>query len=453
MHTWREGYQGVLDAGTIAGERAAPNAIIGDVPDDIPDLAHPSFIGDCADCEAAITELSTDANNAVSQLLPAGGRNPTHLLFPDQGTALEQLTDTIYLSFIVCMDYSGGIHFELKHIIVRVSSPRIACQSDVMRAVIEKMEEIFRQDIVAPAVISRNEPRENIIPPHQMQQHLAHLSSSPPATPSHRADRSSTTTPSSVSTFTPSSASTSTTTSPAPAIASNINDATPSHHSQMATCSSPPVSCTPELPSTAPPDISEQAAHEEHPSLSNVGARTAGDEAAFWADAMPLMQDVHHIDTLEAAFLKCKWMRNQEVSTAPVFSGAMPASAPPMPARNQHCTIQPTTPRCWTPVLSPIMVTQNIYMTGLAVPNRDAEWLSDLLHYSVPDDIKVSSELCVLLESLGVPNIAWLEVSACVCQGPGHAIKHWHSILDICGIPETYKDELLEVMHHDAKQY
>ena len=50
----------------MTGERAACNASIANVPEDIPEVAHPTFICNHDDWELAYQELSMDVNNAVS---------------------------------------------------------------------------------------------------------------------------------------------------------------------------------------------------------------------------------------------------------------------------------------------------------------------------------------------------------------------------------------------------
>jgi len=114
---------------------------------------------------------------------------------------MERLTDAVYISFIARTDYASE-HFAQELIGMTVSMPRVARRSMAMRAAINEMAAIFRVKIAVPAVLTRNERQENIIPTYHMEHRLAHLSISPPQTPSPSTISSAPSTPSSVSTQT-----------------------------------------------------------------------------------------------------------------------------------------------------------------------------------------------------------------------------------------------------------
>ena len=80
LWSWAQTHQGPLDPPAMARERAAHNACIANVPDNMPDVAHPTFICNCDDWELAYQELSMDANNAVSAV-PCLLVSPTHTFY------------------------------------------------------------------------------------------------------------------------------------------------------------------------------------------------------------------------------------------------------------------------------------------------------------------------------------------------------------------------------------
>ena len=200
LRSWAQTHQGPLDPPAMAGERAARNAGIADVPDDMPDVAHPTFICNHDDRELAYQELSMDANNAVSAACHAFWCHPL-IPFTQQGTALERLTDAVYISFIARTDYASK-HFSQELINMTVSVPRVARRSMAMKAAINEMAAIFRVKIAVPVVLTHNERQENIVPTYHMQHRLAHLSLSSLQTLSPSSVSSAPSTPSSVSTQT-----------------------------------------------------------------------------------------------------------------------------------------------------------------------------------------------------------------------------------------------------------